>query len=592
MIKILYFEPVPDDIHYLQRLLAESCLETNIRRFFTNTNLGVFDDNSTLFDLSSVSDLKTGLEYCSSHEYHIIFLNLTLSDSQGLVTLNKVSQHSPGIPKIIVCEPADEHVALQALEVGAQDYLIKNQFDSYLLMRLIRYSIQHRKLTEQISDARKMEHQLIYHDPVTSLPNRQLFNNHLKQAIAQAKRHSRIMGILFLDLDGFKRINDTLGHSTGDVLLQNIANRLCACVRESDIVARLGGDEFTVILSETRNIQDIVKVTQKILASFSSAILSDGHELFITASVGISLFPTDGNDIETLVKHAEVAMYRAKTQGKNNYQLYNLNMNATDMNRLKLETNLRKALERDELVVHYQPQADLATGYITGVEALIRWEHPEYGLVPPSKFIPLAEETGLIEPIGEWVLYQACQQNKQWQNEGFPPIRVSVNISARQFRTKNLTKMVSKALDKFNLAPEHLGLEITESNAMHDVEHTIRMLNLFKEMGIQISVDDFGTGYSSLSYLKRFPIDMLKIDQSFMNNICTDNDAAAIASAIVALGHSLKLQVLAEGVESKEQLLFLKSIGCDEIQGYHFSKPLPAEILKDLFRVEKRIYLK
>lgn len=592
MIKILYFEPAPEDVDFLRQFLAESCIETNIRRFFNNTNLGTFSDNGALFELASIPDLKSGLEFCSKHECHLIFLNLMLADSQGLVTLNKVSQHSPGIPKIIICDPSDEHVALQALEVGAQDYLIKNQFDSNLLIRVIRYSIQHRKLAEQISDARKVEHQLIYHDPVTNLPNRQLFNNHLKQAIAQAKRNGRMVGVLFLDLDGFKRINDTLGHSTGDLLLQNIANRLRASVRESDIVARLGGDEFTVILSETRNLQDAVRVTQKILASFASAIISDGQELFITASVGISLFPTDGNDIETLVKHAEIAMYRAKMHGKNNYQLYNLNMNATDLNRLKLETSLRKALERDELVVHYQPQADLATGCVTGVEALIRWEHPEYGLVPPSKFIPLAEETGLIEPIGEWVLYQACQQNKEWQDDGFPPIRVSVNISARQFRTKNLTKMVSKALDKIGLQPEHLGLEITESNAMHDVDHTIRMLNLLKEMGIQISVDDFGTGYSSLSYLKRFPIDMLKIDQSFMNNICTDNDAAAIASAIVALGHSLNLQVLAEGVESKDQLLFLKSLGCDEIQGYHFSKPLPASELKNLFRVEKRIYLK
>jgi len=592
MIKILYFEPAPEDVDFLRQFLAESCIETNIRRFFNNTNLGTFADNGALFELASIPDLKSGLEFCSKHECHLIFLNLMLADSQGLVTLNKVSQHSPGIPKIIICDPSDEHVALQALEVGAQDYLIKNQFDSNLLIRVIRYSIQHRKLAEQISDARKVEHQLIYHDPVTNLPNRQLFNNHLKQAIAQAKRNGRMVGVLFLDLDGFKRINDTLGHSTGDLLLQNIANRLRASVRESDIVARLGGDEFTVILSETRNLQDAVRVTQKILASFASAIISDGQELFITASVGISLFPTDGNDIETLVKHAEIAMYRAKMHGKNNYQLYNLNMNATDLNRLKLETSLRKALERDELVVHYQPQADLATGCVTGVEALIRWEHQEYGLVPPSKFIPLAEETGLIEPIGEWVLYQACQQNKEWQDDGFPPIRVSVNISARQFRTKNLTKMVSKALDKIGLQPEHLGLEITESNAMHDVDHTIRMLNLLKEMGIQISVDDFGTGYSSLSYLKRFPIDMLKIDQSFMNNICTDNDAAAIASAIVALGHSLNLQVLAEGVESKDQLLFLKSLGCDEIQGYHFSKPLPASELKNLFRVEKRIYLK
>lgn len=592
MIKILYLESESRNVEYLRRMLAESCLKTNIRRVFSSTNLGTFSENCNFFDLTAAKDLKTGLQMCQKHTYHLIFLNLNLPDCKGLVTLNKISQGSSGIPKIVLCDPDNESTALQALEVGAQDYLVKNKYDSLFLARMIRYALQHQKLMEQISEAKKVEHQLIYQDPVTSLPNRQLFNNYLKQALAQARRHSRTVGVLFLDLDGFKRINDTLGHSTGDLLLQNIANRLRECVRESDIVARLGGDEFTVILSEIRNVKDVVKVTKKILASFSSAIISDDHELFITASVGISLFPADGEDIETLVKHAEVAMYRAKMQGKNNYQLFNTNMNATDLNRLKLETSLRRALERDELVVHYQPQADLGTGYVTGVEALVRWQHPEYGLVPPAKFIPLAEDTGLIEPIGEWVLYQACQQNKKWQDEGFPPIRVSVNISARQFRTKNLAKMVSNSLDRIGLAPDYLGLEITESNAMHDVDHTIQMLKLLKEMGIQISVDDFGTGYSSLSYLKRFPIDMLKIDQSFMNNICTDNDAAAIAEAIVALGHSLKLQVLAEGVESNEQLLFLKSLGCDEIQGFHFSKPMPAEDLKRLFLVEKRIFLK
>lgn len=436
-----------------------------------------------------------------------------------------------------------------------------------------------RDITERQRFEETIRHQA-FHDALTGLPNRLLLNDRLTLEIAHAKRNKQMLAVLFLDLDRFKLVNDTLGHGVGDQLLTIIARRLTGCVREDDTVARLGGDEFALLLPEIAQVENAVKVARKILQAIKEPVHMDIHELYITASIGIALYPNDGGDAETLLKNADTAMYRAKEKGKNNYQLYTPAMNAKAFERLALENGLRRALERKEFVVYYQPKVDISTGKVIGMEALVRWQAPNRGLVPPGEFIPLAEDTGLIVPIGEWVLKTACAQNKAWQNAGYPPLRVAVNLSARQFQLQNLVEMVSRVLAETGLDPSWLELEITESVAMQNAEYTVKMLYELKEMGIQLAIDDFGTGYSSLSYLKRFPINKLKIDKSFVNEINTDEDNKAIASTVIVLGKSLKLGVVAEGVETEEQYDFLKKHQCNEMQGYLFGKPVPPKSLK------------
>ncbi len=430
---------------------------------------------------------------------------------------------------------------------------------------------------------------LAHHDSLTDLPNRILFMDRLSQALARVKWHQRLVAVLFLDLDHFKRINDSLGHDMGDLLLKAVAERLSSCVRAGDTVARMGGDEFTIVLADVAQTEDVPKVAQKIVDAISKPFSLMGQEFFITISMGISIFPNDGQDAQTLVKNAYAAMYRAKEQGRNHYQHYSPAMNVRTLERLALESNLRHALERKELLLHYQPRVDLETGRITGVEALLRWQYPDLGLVSPSQFIPLAEETGLIIPIGEWVLRTACAQNKLWQSMGLSPVRVSVNLSARQFEQRNLVETIGRVIKETGLDPNYLELELTEGLIMKNAEITIATLRSLHEMGIQISIDDFGTGYSSLSYLKRFPIHALKIDQSFVRDIITDPDGTVIVTAIILLAHSLKLKVIAEGVETKDQLDFVRSLKCHEIQGYLFSKPLPAEEMTRLLTMEKHL---
>jgi diguanylate cyclase (GGDEF)-like protein len=421
------------------------------------------------------------------------------------------------------------------------------------------------------------------HDRLTGLPNRMLFEERLSLTLATTQRYGEMLAVVFLDLDGFKTINDTLGHAIGDQLLQNIAQRLRGCLRSEDILARWGGDEFTLLLSPIGSAEDVAKIATQVLETINAPLQFQGEELHIKASLGIALAPYDGEDSETLLKNADAAMYRAKQQGRNKYQLYTPAIGTKAQERLVLENNLYKALERQEFHLHYQPQVDLQTGEIVGMEALIRWQSPTLGFISPGAFIPIAEEMGLISAIGEWVLWTACAQNRAWQSLGLAPVRMAVNLSARQFQQKNLVEIIAQVLESTQLEPRYLELEITESIAMQDISSTISVLRTLRSMGIQIAIDDFGTGYSSLSSLKHFPLDKLKIDQSFVRDLVKDSYDAAITKALVALGHGLKLAVVAEGVETQEQLAFLRSIQCDGMQGYLLSRPLPTQEATNLF---------
>ncbi|MGA7858588.1 MAG: EAL domain-containing protein [Terracidiphilus sp.] len=417
---------------------------------------------------------------------------------------------------------------------------------------------------------------LAEHDTLTGLPNRLLLSDRLDQAIAMAQRNSEILAVLFMDLDGFKHINDSLGHSTGDKLLQSVAIRLQRCVRAPDTVSRQGGDEFLVLLQDIEHAEDAAIAANRILKSLVETHSIDGHELHITASIGVSIYPDDGIDSETLIKNADTAMYQAKAQGRHNYKFFKAEMNARAVNRQSVEQDLRCALKRHEFALHYQPKIDFSTGEITGAEALLRWKHPKRGLIPPEQFIPIAEESGLILPIGAWVLRQACLQAKAWGDAGLPMIDVSVNVSAIQLRNEEFIEDLSAILDETGLAAQRLELEVTESSLMRNSELVAPILRLLRELGVRISVDDFGTGYSSLSYLQQFALDAIKIDQSFIRRITSFPADSTVLSAIISLGQSLKLRVIAEGVETAEEHAFLRGQDCDEAQGFYFSMPLPA----------------
>jgi diguanylate cyclase (GGDEF)-like protein/PAS domain S-box-containing protein len=415
------------------------------------------------------------------------------------------------------------------------------------------------------------------HDFLTGLPNRMLLNDRISQAIALAARRMNRVAVLFLDLDGFKHINDSLGHPIGDKLLQSVAKRLVDGVRDSDTVSRQGGDEFVVLLSDLAEPEDAIISVNRMLMMLAAPHFIGQHDLCVTASIGVSVYPDDGLNAETLIKNADMAMYQAKENGRQSYQFFKPAMNVRAVERQSIEESLRRALERREFALHYQPQIDLKTGVITGAEALIRWTHPTRGLVPPGQFIPVAEECGLILPIGRWVLREACKQAREWANAGLPTITMAVNISSMEFRDDNFLDRVFAILEASGLDPKWLELELTESVLIKRAESAATVLQTLRAAGVQIAVDDFGTGYSSLSYLRKFPIDALKIDQSFVRQITTSPDETSIVTAVISMGRSLKLRVIAEGVETAEELAFLQAHHCDEAQGYFFSRPIPPQ---------------
>ncbi|MDH5484592.1 MAG: EAL domain-containing protein [Gammaproteobacteria bacterium] len=428
---------------------------------------------------------------------------------------------------------------------------------------------------------------LAYHDSLTGLPNNRLFKDRLGQAISHAKRNKKILAVMFLDLDRFKLINDTMGHGIGDQLLQVTSDRLTESVRDTDSVAfnriamsssvaRLGGDEFTVLLEDIDDIVAVNRVAKRIIDNVSRPLFLNNHELYISTSIGIAVYPNDGEDVDALLRNADSAMYYAKDEGRNNFQFFTGSMNKTSMEQLVLENSLRKALQNNELFLHYQPQIDIKSQKITGVEALIRWKHPEKGFISPAVFIPVAEDTGLIMEIGEWVITEACKQGAKWVKAGYKPIKMSVNLSAKQLKADHLCEFISNILTNTGMQAEYLGVELTETAIIMEPEMALARLKEVKALGVELSMDDFGTGYSSLSYLKRFPIDVLKIDQSFIRDIKVDQESALLVKAIIAMAHGMGMEVVAEGVEQQEQLEFLRVNNCDTMQGYFFSRPVAA----------------
>jgi diguanylate cyclase (GGDEF)-like protein len=504
-----------------------------------------------------------------------------------------VARQLYGIPlAIVVGLSADEQMAAARRDVRA--YLWRASAGSLLLILIAavldRMSRQLalsriRAVEEQIAHAKRIEH-LAYHDGLTTLPNRSLFSKLLAQGINQANRHSRQLALLFLDIDRFKHINDTLGHEAGDKLLQEVAIRLKGCLRESDTVARLGGDEFVVLLPELHEEKYAATVAQKILAAVAQPFSLGGQEFRVTTSIGISTYPQAGLDEQTLTKNADVAMYQAKANGKNNFQFYSEKLNASSLQRLNLESALRQAIEKNEFRLHYQAKQDIHTGRISGMEALLRWEHPDMGLVAPMEFIPVAEESNLIVSIGKWVLRTACSQSVAWRDQGLPYVGIAVNLTARQFADVNLLADLTEILAATGMDAHLLELEINESLLMRDVENAVRILNGLRAIGIRIAIDDFGIGYSSIAALRKFPLDSVKIDRSFLRDVASLSEERALTSAVIAMGKTLSLTVVAQGVETKEQADFLQENACDEYQGFYVNKPLPPDQIAGLLRAQ------
>jgi diguanylate cyclase (GGDEF)-like protein len=545
---------------------------------------------------------EEGLRLFNEMGADAILLDVMMPDGMdGFATCAEFRNLPDGqhIPVLMMTGLEDLESINHAFEAGATDFITK-PINIPLLGHRVRYMLRASHTTQRLVESERRLHRMAYFDSLTELPNRQFFKEHLQHMIALAKRQKLRQGVLFLDLDGFKRINDTLGHHLGDLVLQATGERLRNSIRASDTlirtgmaddglsIARLGGDEFTVLLSAIERNEDAATVAERIRVNLTQPFIFGDHQLYTTTSIGIAIYPDNGDTAEELLKNADLAMYYAKRGGGNMYQYFTAKMSEIALRRLNLENRLRKSIEHGELELHYQPQLDVATGKFCGLEALIRWNCQELGRLSPAEFIPLAEETGLIVGIGEWVLREACQQAKYWRDQGIPLSRMAVNVSAIQFLHKGFSSLVTTILAETGLEPEVLELELTESVLINEEDIVLSVLKSLKQIGVKLAIDDFGTGYSSLSRLKNFPIDRLKIDQGFVRNIEQDSDNAAIVVAVIAMAEGMDMKVIAEGVETDGQLAFLKNKRCNEVQGYFLSKPLPtaqveAFLMKRLF---------
>lgn len=547
---------------------------------------------SEKYSCTTANSGEEALKLLQKKEFNLVLSDIEMSGMSGIELISHVHKVSPETVVVMISGSQDIESAIGSLRVGAFDY-IKKPFDLDHIEIAIDRAINHHlllvakhqyetQLEELVKKRTEELNYLSYHDVLTDLPNRSLFEDRLSQALSQANFTHQKLAILLLSLNRFKDIYDALGQTLGNQLLQDVAKQLKNYLLKGVTIAKFEGDEFAILLTQINNTEEIVEFTNNLKETLNLPFVIEKNEIFITFNLGISLFPTDGNDAQTLLKNAGVALSRSKEEGRNNYQFYTTDMNILAVKRLEMEISLRRALERNEFEVYYQPKLCTKTRKIVGMEALVRWHHPTLGFISPAEFIPLAEETGLILPLGEWVLRTACNQIKLWNEEGHPLLKVSVNLSAYQFQQQNLLETITKIIEETRIDPNYLELEMTESSIMKNETCAVTILHQLKEAGIQISIDDFGTGYSSLSHLKKLPLDVLKIDKSFVQDMTVSPDDASLVMTIITLAHNLGLKVIAEGVETEEQLRFLHLLRCDEWQGFLYSKPVPANVFEEL----------
>lgn len=523
------------------------------------------------FELSEAVDGAGALKACEMDRFDCVFLDYRLPDSDGAAIFKAMlADHDSAAAVIFLTGEEDEELALRLMGSGAVDYLNKAEISANVLKRAVRYASARQNFHKQLAELARI-------DVLTGLPNRSVFESVLTRAVAHAKRSGTLVAVALLDLDNFKNVNDTMGHPAGDTLLKMTADRLLSIVRETDTVIRLGGDEFAVIAPNMHSADGAAIQAQKLIDALLLPFPGEEQELFVSTSVGIALAPTDGRDAGSLLKSADMALYKAKADGRGRFHFYNEKMNEAAQEYREIEAMIRQALLREEFELHYQPKVDIDTGEILGTEGLIRWNQPDRGMIPPDEFIQVAEKCGLIVEIGEWVLYEACRQNVEWQKAGMPPLNCSVNLSPQQLKDSQLIQSIDKALELTGFDPACLEVEITESAILDNIESITALLGLLRMRGISVSIDDFGTGYSSLTHLKQLPVDKLKIDRSFVSNIMGQDGDAEITSATISLGQKFGLKVIAEGVEEKTQLDFLRAEGCDQAQGYYLSRPLAAD---------------
>ena len=542
------------------------------------------------YDCVTVGSAEEAINLLKVIKFELVISDINMGALSGLELVPYIVKETPETVVVMISGQHTIDAAIQAMRAGAFDYVTK-PFDIHQVEAAIQRALGQQRLLEnkkyyehglqELVHYRTAEiERLAYFDTLTDLPNRLLFEDRLTQAIKRAQKDNQTVGALLLRIDRFKEMDDTLGHAIGDRLLRAIAGRIRKTIDERGTLARFEGDDFALLITDIHGSEDVLEVLKDLIEPLKAPFVLDTHQLYITTSIGVSLFPVDGGTSEELLKNAGVALNRAQSLGGNNYQFYQAEMNALALERLTMEADLRRAIENGELRLHYQPQIDLSTNQILGAEALMRWQHPKLGLLSPAKFIPMAEDTDLIFPLGEWCLREACRQLISWQQTGLTGLRVSVNVSPNQFHQKNFVETVAQILAETGIDPQNLQLEITETSLIRSADHVVTRLTELKEMGLMVAIDDFGVGYSSLGYLKQLPIDMLKIDRSFVSDATSDPDDAALVMAIITLAHNLRLKVLAEGVETEDQLRFLRLLRCDEGQGYLFGKAQPPAVFQ------------